>query len=155
MGNTETRGFRNNNPTNIKHSRDIFKGEVNTKADPIFKRFVNMKYGIRAAFCILTTYFSNGYDTPALIAGRWIEEKGIILENYTNKIAAAFGSKPNYKIEVCKENFIEIVAGMVFQENNGKLPEGFFTPNHENSIYNAFDFFIETSNSSLWHTTNK
>lgn len=51
-----TRGYRNNNPLNIRHSGDLFKGEVRPIADKAFKTFESMAYGYRAAFKMLDTY---------------------------------------------------------------------------------------------------
>ncbi len=51
------RGIRNNNPLNIRHSADVFQGEIKGN-DKSFKTFSTMPYGYRAAFVTLHTYLT-------------------------------------------------------------------------------------------------
>lgn len=51
-----TRGLRNNNPLNIRHSADQWQGAATTQTDKSFVQFQNMAYGYRAAWKILDTY---------------------------------------------------------------------------------------------------
>ena len=50
------RGLRNNNPLNIRHSRDKWQGAATTQTDPAFVQFQSMAYGYRAAWKTLDTY---------------------------------------------------------------------------------------------------
>ncbi len=67
---TTPRGLRNNNPLNIRHSADVFKGEIYGDDDD-FKRFQALAYGYRAAFVILATYRTRGIDRMRKIISRW------------------------------------------------------------------------------------
>ena len=51
------RGIRNNNPLNIRHSKDLWQGAVTTQTDPAFVQFQSMAYGYRAGWKILDTYY--------------------------------------------------------------------------------------------------
>ena len=51
-----TRGLRNNNPLNIRHSADQWQGMAATQTDKSFVQFRSMAYGYRAAWKILDTY---------------------------------------------------------------------------------------------------
>ena len=51
-----TRGLRNNNPLNIRHSADQWEGAAMTQTDKSFVQFRTMAYGYRAAWKILDTY---------------------------------------------------------------------------------------------------
>jgi len=51
-----TRGQRNNNPLNIRHSKDKWQGAATTQTDKSFVQFESMAYGYRAAWKILDTY---------------------------------------------------------------------------------------------------
>lgn len=51
----ETRGFRNNNPGNIRHGEE-WLGLAEEQTDPDFFQFVSVEYGIRAMFKILEIY---------------------------------------------------------------------------------------------------
>lgn len=49
------RGIRNNNPLNIRIG-NTWLGEVSSPTDSDFEQFVSVRYGLRAAFCILRRY---------------------------------------------------------------------------------------------------
>ena len=51
------RGLRNNNPLNIRHSADRWKGARKEQTDPSFVQFKTMAYGYRAAWRTLQTYY--------------------------------------------------------------------------------------------------
>ena len=52
-----TRGIRNNNPLNIRHSADHWQGARVKQTDEDFVQFTTMAYGYRAAWKVLDTYF--------------------------------------------------------------------------------------------------
>ena len=52
-----TRGIRNNNPLNIRHSADCWEGRRKEQTDKSFVQFETMAYGYRAAWKILQTYY--------------------------------------------------------------------------------------------------
>ena len=51
-----TRGLRNNNPLNIRHTADRWKGACIHQTDKSFVQFETMAYGYRAAWKVLDTY---------------------------------------------------------------------------------------------------
>lgn len=51
----EQRGFRNNNPGNIRHGNN-WLGLDQNQSDSDFCKFVSIEYGIRAIFKIINTY---------------------------------------------------------------------------------------------------
>ena len=52
-----TRGIRNNNPLNIRHSSNRWQGMTEKQTDPSFVQFRSMAYGYRAACKVLQTYY--------------------------------------------------------------------------------------------------
>ena len=67
-----TRGLRNNNPLNMRHDRDTWKGEVKPGQDAAFKQFRTMAWGYRAAFKLLHNYQRlHGCRTLADFIRRW------------------------------------------------------------------------------------
>ena len=71
-----TRGLRNNNPLNIRHSKDQWQGTATTQTDKDFVQFQSMAYGYRAAWRILNTYYKKlkerkKYFTVENIIHRW------------------------------------------------------------------------------------
>ena len=71
-----TRGIRNNNPLNIRHSADRWQGARVEQTDDAFVQFDTMAYGYRAAWKVLDTYFTRFsrerkvYNVRNII-GRW------------------------------------------------------------------------------------
>ena len=53
---TNTRGFRNNNPLNIRHGVSRWVGRTKVQTDPAFVTFTTMPMGYRAAWKLMDTY---------------------------------------------------------------------------------------------------
>ena len=71
------RGYRNNNPLNIRYSTfNAWKGKVllNTDKGMTFEQFITMPYGYRAALYLLRKYIRKGANNIAAIIGRWAPE---------------------------------------------------------------------------------
>ncbi len=69
---TKVRGYRNNNPLNIRISGNNWKGEIKPSTDGSFCQFQNMAYGFRAAMCCIRTYIRKyGCNTIEKIINRW------------------------------------------------------------------------------------
>lgn len=76
------RGYRNNNPLNIRISSNKWRGKVSPNTDGSFEQFLTMQYGYRAALATMRTYIRKyGLNTVAKIIGRWAPTN----ENNTNK----------------------------------------------------------------------
>ena len=58
----KTRGIRNNNPLNIRHSADQWQGACEEQTDNNFVQFQNMAYGYRAVWKTLQSYY-NRFET--------------------------------------------------------------------------------------------
>ena len=69
---TTKRGYRNNNPLNIRLSGNNWKGEIKPSQDKNFCQFQTMAYGFRAAMCCIRTYIrKHGLNTLQEIINRW------------------------------------------------------------------------------------
>ena len=71
-----TRGIRNNNPLNIRHSADRWQGARMSQTDQSFVQFETMAYGYRAAWKILESYWNYFHRTKQCynvknILSRW------------------------------------------------------------------------------------
>ncbi len=119
MKKRETRGYRNNNPCNIRISTDKFQGEIQPSGDKDFKQFETMAYGYRAAFKVLRTYINNyKCDTIRKIILRWAPKKENHTENYIRVVSERSGipaDDPVYADN--REMMVRIVAAMSFVEN--------------------------------------
>lgn len=114
-----TRGYRNNNPCNIRISTDVFQGEVRPSGDKAFKQFETMAYGYRAAFRILKTYINNyKCDTIRKIISRWAPKNENHTENYIKVVSERSGIPEDDIIYPDnREMMIRIVAAMSYVEN--------------------------------------
>lgn len=89
------RGILNNNPLNIRKSKDRFIGEVLPSRDKEFKEFETIYHGYRAAFVILKNYIKMGYNTIEKIISRWAPpEDGNDTRKYINHICVALDKSP-------------------------------------------------------------
>ena len=71
-----TRGIRNNNPLNLRHSADQWQGARKEQTDKSFVQFESMAYGYRAALKTLDSYWNHFKQlrqpfTVRAIISRW------------------------------------------------------------------------------------
>ena len=112
------RGIRNNNPLNIRHSRDRFQGEVVPGSDRAFKQFTSMAYGYRAAFVTLATYLAHGRNTVEKIIRAWAPPTENNTEGYINHVVQRSGVGRNKALTADSGgDYRKIVAAMSHCEN--------------------------------------
>ncbi|MCJ2381764.1 structural protein P5 [Parabacteroides sp. AGMB00274] len=113
------RGYRNNNPGNIRINGDKFQGEVIPSRDKEFKQFESMAYGYRAIFKILRNYQVNyKLNTIRQMIGRWAPENENDTGNYISVVSDRSGIPADDPIRTDnREMMIRIVAAMSKVEN--------------------------------------
>ena len=113
------RGYRNNNPGNIRINGDLFQGEIRPSKDKSFKQFETMAYGYRAIFRILRNYYNNyNLDTIRKMIGRWAPENENDTEAYVKAVSGYAGIPADDPININdREQMIRIVSGMSKVEN--------------------------------------
>jgi len=95
-----TRGYRNNNPGNIRKTYDrngkqtFWKGEIAGK-DKDFKTFQTMSYGYRALFALLREYMTKGFNTIETIISRYAPSTENKTEIYINTVVSRTGIPRN------------------------------------------------------------
>ena len=111
------RGLRNNNPLNIRHSRNCFQGEV-PGSDRAFKTFSSMAYGYRAAFVVLGSYLACGRNTVEKIIRAWAPHTENNTEGYIAHVVQRSGVGRN-KVLTAESggDYRKIVAAMSHCEN--------------------------------------
>lgn len=118
-----TRGYRNNNPLNIRRSVQEFQGEI-TSNDLSFKSFRSMAYGYRAAMKILKTYITKyKCDTIKAIISRWAPENENNTQGYIKAVSSRTKIPISQKITFTKGFICAIVSAMSFVENGVKADE--------------------------------
>ena len=115
----KSRGYRNNNPGNIRINGDKFQGEVIPSQDKEFKQFESMSYGYRAIFKILRNYQINyKLNTIRQMISRWAPENENDTANYISFVSERSGIPADDPIRTDnREMMIRIVAAMSKVEN--------------------------------------
>lgn len=117
---TVDRGFRNNNPGNIRPtSAKEFTGQIGIDSDG-FAIFSSMEYGIRAIAVILKNYGTrDGINTVEGAITRW---SATDQSAYVANVSAILGVGPDDYIDLTDPNTLSgIVQGIIAQENGQVL----------------------------------
>ena len=120
---TLPRGYRNNNPLNIRNSNEKWAGEIRPSQDPAFKQFKSMGYGFRAALKLIRNYIGKGHNTIEKIISRWAPAN----ENHTDSYIAHVSQRTGIPAtEIInrddRDKLIEIAYAMAISEN-GQAPD--------------------------------
>lgn len=115
----KSRGYRNNNPGNIRINGDKFQGEVIPSQDKEFKQFESMSYGYRAIFKILRNYQINyKLNTIRQMISRWAPKNENDTANYISFVSERSGIPADDPIRTDnREMMIRIVAAISKVEN--------------------------------------
>ena len=91
------RNIRNNNPLNIRRSKDKWQGLDAKQNDPSFFKFESMAMGWRAAFVILTKTYYHKYRlfTIRKIISRWAPSVENDTEAYVKRVSDLTGIDPD------------------------------------------------------------
>lgn len=118
------RGIRNNNPLNIRHSRDEWLGMSPVQRDSDFVQFVSPLYGIRAAAENLINYQRrDGCDTLAKIVYRHAPPVENNTDAYLNAVTGALGIDADKVIDLARDGLLRpLIVAMTRQENVGQQP---------------------------------
>lgn len=118
----DTRGYRNNNPGNIRHG-NTWKGEDGIDIDSSFEDFDSIEYGIRAIYKTLCTY-RNKYNTVSLIdvIYRWAPENenqtARYLSSVIKKIEDVFNVILSPVDNIWHRDVVQyVIWGIMFHEN--------------------------------------
>ena len=116
------RGIRNNNPLNIRKSKDKWKGLSLTQNDPSFCQFESLEYGWRAAFYLLTRtyYYKYRLYTIRTIISKWAPPCENNSKAYVENVSRLTGIDPDEPIGIPSERparWIALGMAMAIQEN--------------------------------------
>ena len=121
-----TRGQRNNNPLNIRHSKDKWQGTATTQTDTDFVQFETMAYGYRAAWRVLESYWKHfhrikQYYNVKNIITRWAPPTENDTQTYIRTVLRLTGLGGNEHLPqpsrgVDTERLEKLVAAMTTME---------------------------------------
>ena len=116
------RGIRNNNPLNIRRSRDQWKGLKAQQTDASFCQFESMEWGWRAAFWLLTRTYYHNYRlfTIRAIINKWAPSHENNTQAYIAAVSKLTGIAPDEPIGIPSDQparWMMVAAAMAIQEN--------------------------------------
>ena len=124
------RGIRNNNPLNIRRSKDKWKGLRAVQNDACFCQFETLEWGWRAAFYLLTRTYYHTYRlyTIRAIISKWAPPMENKTEVYIANVSRLTGIAPDEPIGIPSDKparWIAIGRAMAIQENGTESIDDF------------------------------
>ena len=113
------RGYRNNNPLNIRISSNAWQGKKTPNTDGVFEQFTSMAYGYRAAMVLIRTYINQyGLNTVQGIISRWAPNNENNTAGYISSVCRLTGYEPDTIISPTnKEQICNLCYAMSIVEN--------------------------------------
>lgn len=117
------RGIRNNNPGNIRRSKDPWQGLAEKQTDRAFFKFVSAIYGIRALARVLIAYQDkHKLRTIKSIIGRWAPKSENDTEAYVRSVAKHATLDANQKLDMHRFEHLRPVVEAIIWHENGQQP---------------------------------
>ena len=116
------RGIRNNNPLNIRRSKDQWKGLRAQQTDASFCQFESLEFGWRAAFYLLTRTYYHKYRlfTIRAIINKWAPPNENLTATYIQNVCQLAKIGPDEPIGIPSdqpERWMAVGIAMAIQEN--------------------------------------
>jgi hypothetical protein len=115
-----TRGFRNNNPGNIRLTKTLYPGEVpvSKNTDGAFKQFGTYTDGVRAMIYLVDYHYRvNQTDTITKLISKWAPSNENNTAAYIQKVAQRTGFGPDKKLTPNYLTMKKLVDAIIIQEN--------------------------------------
>lgn len=124
MKSSTPRGIRNNNPLNIRIGNAWF-GEVPKPTDKVFEQFMEMKYGVRAAFILLDRYINHyKLNTIAKICTKWAPKSENNTLKYIETVSQVSGIDVTQRLKFDdRPTMLKLFKGMCVAENGCKIDD--------------------------------
>ena len=127
---TTPRGIRNNNPLNIRKSKDQWQGLRAQQTDAQFCQFESMEYGWRAAFKLLTRTYYHTYRLFTIrgIVSKWAPANENNTKAYIANVSKMTGIDPDEPIGIpseCPDRWMSVARAMAIQENGTESIDDF------------------------------
>lgn len=125
MNKTLPRGLRNNNPLNIRKSKDKWVGLASKQTDKSFFQFKSLSYGFRAAFVLIHNYMQMYRLTNITqIISRWAPPNENNTAAYVAKVCEMSGLSSVQPLSFHnRDHMLPLVRAMAYVEN-GCIIEG-------------------------------
>lgn len=133
-----TRGFRNNNPGNVKRSGDAWKGKISfsNSKDSVFEQFTHIEYGIRCLFAIMRTYRNkHGIKTIKAFVQRFAPAVENNESSYSAYLSQELGYSTTATLPDTKEFRIKMAKAIIEYENGVNIADQYLTAQMLNNGY--------------------
>lgn len=121
LGAGTTRGERNNNPGNIRHSSSTWVGQV-AGTDPAFVTFDTAEHGIRALAVLLRNYSSKyGLNTIRGIINRYAPPVENNTSSYVAAVAADMGVSADAALDLSDDAVLRSLVAAIIKHENGRV----------------------------------
>ena len=118
----QPRGLRNNNPLNIRRSKDLWRGMAEVQSDRAFVQFKSLEWGWRAAFYLLTRTYYHKYRLYTIrgIISRWAPANENNTRAYIENVSRLTGIDPDESLGIPSDKparWMMVGMAMAIQEN--------------------------------------
>jgi hypothetical protein len=96
------RAVRNNNPGNLRHSKDAWAGLADVQSDPDFCVFQNAVWGFRALAITLHSKFARGLNTVQQILAEYAPPPDNDTDAYVGAVCDGMGVGPDLLLDLVK-----------------------------------------------------
>lgn len=122
-----TRGYRNNNPGNIRLNPYInWEGQIDGD-DQSFVKFKSMAFGIRALMKLLINYQKRGYNTISKIINRYAPSSENNTSNYIQIVSRKMGISKDAILDLSDNNLLmkltKAIVSVEIGSDAEKIPE--------------------------------
>lgn len=124
--NQQVRGYRNNNPLNLRISSNAWKGKipVEQNTDKAFEQFVSMPYGFRANMINMRTQVKKGNNTIEKLIRVWAPaDDGNNPAGYTQRVCKTTGYNKDDIINPQNAEQMQNLAYAMAIVENGSKPQ--------------------------------
>ena len=119
----QPRGYRNNNPGNIRLSRDHWQGLAEEQNDDSFFQFETMAYGFRALIKILQNYHKkHGCRTISDYIRRWAPANENNTTAYIKSVCTALQVPSDFVLNINDRSVMIPLAYAIARHENGEKP---------------------------------
>ena len=116
------RGLRNNNPGNLRLSKDKWKGLSEKQEDKSFFQFVSIEWGYRALIITLQNYRrKHGCQSIRDFIKRYAPEVENNTEAYINAVCSKMGKKDDWCPNIDDKVTMVMFASAISYVENGEL----------------------------------
>lgn len=114
------RGYRNNNPLNIRISNNAWQGKVSNNTDGAFEQFTDMAHGYRAAFLNMRKRIQSGDNTLRKMIEKWAPASdGNRPLQYAQTVAQAAGIGIDDALDPNNKDVMTKIAAAMARVENG------------------------------------